>query len=110
MPTQLPVHRDDGELVGFVAGTGGSWTPLTVFGHPVGPATDREDAENLLRSHGMSYLIERWLLRHGDEWVRVEIQEAGPDHVTVGFVDYGYPELYGQRRTLTAPPGDQLQM
>lgn len=108
----VPIHRDaDDELLGVVtADPDGLWTPCTVFGHPIGPATTRREAEASLQSHGLSYLAERWELRDGADWLAVQIQEAAPTHVTVMVVDYGHDERWGEQHRLAAPVGDVLRM
>lgn len=107
----VPVRREDGELIGFVAEGDVGWQPLTVFGHPIDVAGDRGDAEARLHAVGMSYLAERWELREGQEWVSVQLVEASPSAVTVQLVDFfGHPDRYGERHTLTVPVGDRLRL
>lgn len=64
MTERHPVHRDDGELVGFVRESDGRWSAETVFGHEIDEHGDREDAERALVDRGLSYLADRWLLDH----------------------------------------------
>lgn len=105
-----PVYRDDNELIGFLHGADDAWVPTTVFGYPLAEATDRASAEDTLHSVGMSYLAERWLMRSGDEWLRAEIVEAGPDRVTVQLVDFGQADRYGERHVLTPPVHGSLRL
>lgn len=103
----LPVHREDGELIGFLAEDVDGWCALTVFGHPIGAAADREAAEERLHAVGMSYLAERWELRDGEHWISAQLVEASPAGVTVQLVDFfDHADRYGERQTLTAPVGD----
>lgn len=107
----MDVHRADGELVGRLRPDGDHlWQPCTVFGTPIGPVTSRQDAEELLRSVGMRYLAERWTLTHDDDSISVQIVEARPTSVTIRFVDYAHPDLYGQLRVLPTPVGDVLRL
>lgn len=111
------VHREDGELLGFLVRAGGGdggdgdgrqdqlAIPTTVFGTPVGIAQPAADAEASLHALGLAYLIDRWEWAAGAEWLTVELVEAGPDGVTVQIVDFGHPDRYGERRRLHAPVG-----
>lgn len=100
----LPVHREDGELIGFVGEEAGGWRPLTVFGHPLGEVGDRESAEERLHAVGMSYLAEKWELRDGEDWISAQLVEASPSSVTVQFVDFfEHADRYGERQTLAVP-------
>lgn len=110
MSAQHPVRREDGETVGFVSETAAGWVPTTVFGHPVGEACEREDAEHHLRGVGMSYLAEKWELQEDDDWIAVEIVEASPQQVTVSVVDMGHIDRYGERHVLAAPVGGALRL
>lgn len=108
----VPVHREDGELVGFLREDAEGWRPLTVFGHPIGEAGDREAAESQLHAVGMSYLAEKWELRDGEDWISAQVVEASPAGVTVQLVDFfDHADRYGERHTLTAPvEGDRLRL
>ncbi|MGO1972704.1 MAG: hypothetical protein ACTH2Q_07075 [Propionibacteriaceae bacterium] len=110
MSLQHPVRREDGETVGFVAETPDGWVPTTVFGHPVGAACDRDDAERHLRELGMSYLAETWELAAADDWIAVQIVEASPQQVTVSVIDMGHTDRYGERHVLVAPVGTALRL
>lgn len=108
----VPVHREDGELIGYVAEDAQGWHPLTVFGHPISGAADREAAEGRLHAVGMSYLAEKWELRDGEHWIGAQLVEASPDGVTVQLVDFfEHGDRYGERHHLTAPVGtDRLRL
>ena len=93
------IHRDDGELCGYVAASDGSWHALAVFGGVLGAADTGEAAERIVREIGLPALAERWLLRtdeSGDEQV-VCIQEASPDGVTVALDYYSMPGVPTRR-------------
>lgn len=105
-----PIHREDGELIGYLAPLGDLWVPSAIFGLPLGEPTDRDEAEERLRGYGLGYLAERWEHRHDGEWITVSIVEARPQEVTLSFADYGHPELYGARKTLRSPGTDVLRM
>jgi len=109
-PDRVPVHREDGELVGFVVPQDGGWTPCAVFGPPVGEPTEQDAAEQWLRDHGLSYLAARWLLREGDDWIRVDLVEAAPDRVVVAVADYGRIDEWGRRTELAAPVDGRLRL
>lgn len=110
MSLQHPVQREDGETVGFVVETPDGWVPTTVFGHPVGTACDRDDAERHLRGVGMSYLAETWELDADGQWIAVQIVEASPQQVTVSIIDMGHTDRYGERHVLAAPVGTALRL
>lgn len=100
----VPVHRDDGELIGFVAEDAQGWRALTVFGHPIAGVLDREGAEEQLHAVGLSYLAEKWHLRDGEDWISVQLVEASPVGVTVQLVDFfDHADRYGERQHLAAP-------
>lgn len=107
------VHRDDGELIGFVAQDESGWRPLTVFGHPIPAAAgdqgvdDQESAEARLHSVGLSYLADKWELRDGEDWISAQLVEASPAGVTVQLVDFfDHADRYGERQRLAAPVGE----
>lgn len=108
--SQHPVHREDGELVGFLTPQVGGWQPRTVFGAPVGGVAEREDAEDWLVSVGLSYLAEPWQWWSGSDWIGVQVVEASPVRVTVQLTDFGHEELYGQRRELPVPVDGILRL
>jgi len=104
------VHRDDGELVGFVRESGGRWRAETVFGAALDEHADRDDAECALTDRGLSYLAEKWLLEDDGSSLTVEIVEAGPDQVTVQIVDFETDDTYGRRVVLSAPVDGRLRL
>lgn len=108
----IPVRREDGELIGFLAEDTSGWCPLTVFGHPIAEAGDRVDAEARLHSVGMSYLAQKWEVCDGADWISAELVEASPAGVTVQLVDFfEHADRYGERQTLAAPVGsDRLRL
>ena len=107
MNTRYEVHRDDGELVGFVRAAGEGWAAETVFGHELRRFEHREDAETSLVASGLAYLADGWRLTEGD--LAVQIVEASPARVTVQVTDFGAPERYGERINMDAPVGDGLR-
>lgn len=113
--TWEPYHRlDDGELIGYlVADDGDLVVPVNLVGHPVGEAMDVFAAEQTLEDVGMSYLAEKWILRHADgSDQRVVILEVDAEHVVVGNADFamvmGRPIDIGDRVRL-AVPTDRLR-
>ncbi|MFV0427640.1 MAG: hypothetical protein ACK5KU_11500 [Beutenbergiaceae bacterium] len=85
IPNDWMPHRrsSDGELVGYLTFDGEFFTPLTVFGYPLSPAADFEDAEATLDDHGLMVLTQPWVLSLPAGDVRVSIAEATPDFVRV---------------------------
>lgn len=110
MTEPAPVHREDGELVGFVTESDGRWVAATVFGYPLTDHESREDAEDALISKGLSYLAERWAVQRDDVWMRAELVEASPSCVTAQLVDMSHPDRYGERVELTAPVTEGLRL
>ncbi|WP_143008243.1 hypothetical protein [Tessaracoccus oleiagri] len=105
------VHRADGELIGHVTQTtSAQWVPCTAFGVPIGEATSRDEAETFLNNHGLGYLAERWTYNDHGQLINVQIVEASPTSVTLRFVDYGRPDIFGKMKTLQVPVGDELRM
>lgn len=110
-PGWTPYHRpEDDELVGYLDASGQGTIPLTVFGHPLGPAGDRASAEEVLRRRGLVSLAEPWWLTEDDgSGFRVQIMAAYPDRVLVARADYGFVSHDAERRTLPVPVGDRLR-
>lgn len=103
----LPIHRPDGELMGFLKPAGQRWIPCTVFGFPLSEPFTKAAATDYVLAEGLSCLADRWELRDDNDWLNVTIIEASPTSVIISFADYGRPELFGKRHTLKAP-GDSL--
>jgi hypothetical protein len=104
--TWHPVHReDDGELIGYVEPTADGHQARTLFGYPLGAPTSDDEAETTLRTLGLGYLANRWLLTLADraDPVAVEIVEVTPDRLTAKNVDIGYEADFGARFTLPVP-------
>lgn len=82
-----------GELVGVLLPAEGElWVPATVFGAALGPATDEELAESLVRERGLSSLADRWWVRVGDAawraaWRAAWLLEVKRDHVRLRWDD-----------------------
>lgn len=107
-------HRqDDGELIGYLAPSGEAVVPMTLLGTPLDDPTDPWSAEQVLEQTGLSYLADRWLLRHEDgSEQRVVLIEVDPERAVVGDADsalvVGRPaELSG--RTELPVPTDRLR-
>ncbi len=89
----IEVHREDGELCGFVCQRGARWQALTVFGAVLAEVAEERAARNVVQSRGLPHLGDRWELRARCEetWQVVCIQEAGPRRVRVALGDYSLP-------------------
>ena len=86
------IHRDDGELCGFVRAHHDTWHALAVFGGLLEVVDTRAAAEQVVHDIGLAALAERWLLRtaSADEEI-VCIQEASLAGVTVAIGYYSLP-------------------
>ncbi len=87
-----PVHRDDGELCGYVTSYEGHWRAVSVFGGVLDDADSDEAAERIVVEIGLAALAERWLLvTDGDpDGEIVCIVEASPDGVTLAIGYYSF--------------------
>ncbi|WP_248965024.1 hypothetical protein [Sphaerisporangium perillae] len=118
IPTNWISHRrpEDNELLGYLRpGEDGSdrFTPVNVFGYPLGTATTEDEARRILESVGLSYLAETWLLTIPNrvEPVAVQIVEATPQHLRVKNVDFGYAAAdIGQIFVLDVPETGKLRL
>jgi hypothetical protein len=63
-----PVHRADGEHVGYLVpdGAPGLVLPVTLVGAAIGPSQEPEGAAALLRTRGLAALDRRWWCRLPD--------------------------------------------
>ncbi|HET8590059.1 MAG TPA: hypothetical protein VFM01_10540 [Nakamurella sp.] len=134
-----PRYRpDDEELVGYLVIDGDLVVPMTVFGSPLGPPCDEQDAAALLDSEGLACLADQWRLldagtaadRAADRaagpadgapaaeqaadggsaggGIAVAVVEATPDHVVLRQVDLGNPDGYGTAHEVPVPVGTRL--
>lgn len=87
------IHRDDGELCGFVHEHEGRWQALTVFGAHLADTESAAAARAVVHEIGLASLAERWLFHDGalSEPEVVCIQEASPQGVTVALGYYSMP-------------------
>lgn len=98
------MHREDGELVGFLSQESGGWQARTIFGHPLGDPGDRGEGESHLHGLGLSYLAEKWEVHDGQQWITASLVEASPSEVVVQLVDFfEHADRYGERLSLPAP-------
>ncbi|WP_137161022.1 hypothetical protein [Blastococcus sp. CCUG 61487] len=120
-----PVHRADGELVGWLApdGAAGRVVPLLLTGAPLEAALPVDDAAALLRRRGLAALDRRWWARlperlpagltaaaepHEDwSWQPVVLVESSPGGCTVR-PEWPAPGETG-RAVLPVPVGDLLR-
>jgi hypothetical protein len=80
---------EPGEFVGLLLPAyEGFWVPATVFGAPLGPATDESSAESLVRERGLSSLTDRWWVRlGGGAWRPAWLLEVKRDLVRLRWDD-----------------------
>ena len=122
---RTPVHRADGELVGWLApdDAPGSAVPLLLTGTPLAPAGPEAEVTALLRSRGLAALDRRWWARlpaplppgllpagQPDEdwsWQPVVLVESSPTGCTVR-PEWPAPGETG-RAVLPVPVGDLLR-
>jgi hypothetical protein len=118
IPTSWISHRrpEDNELLGYLRPAQdvlGQFIPVTVFGYPLGVATDQDEAQRVLESTGLSYLAETWLLTIPARLdpVAVQIVEATPQRLRVKNVDFGYTDAdIGHIFVLDVPEAGNLQL
>jgi hypothetical protein len=110
-PGWTAIHRrDDDELLGYLVADESGTTPLTVFGYPLAPPSERADAEEVLQRRGLAVLADPWWLEVEDgPGFRVQILSAFPDRVTVARADFGFVSHDSERRELRVPTGDRLR-
>jgi hypothetical protein len=93
------IHRDDGELCGFVRVDGATWHAMSIFGGILEVTDSEASAERIVRDIGLPALAERWLLTtdsSSDEEL-VCLQEVSPAGVTVSLGYYSLPGVPTQR-------------
>ena len=108
----LEVIRDtDSALLGYVREADGDrWSPLTVFGYPLGPDAEFHDAWDTVERRGLACLADRWEFRDADgQWYACAIQEATTERVRFSIVDFGHPEVYSTR-TVERPTAETLRL
>lgn len=124
-PDWTPVHRADGEQVGWLAPDGGPGhaVPLLLTGTPLADAGPRDDVAALLRADGLRALDRRWWARlpgepmtggvdarkPGEDWLwqPVVLVESSPAGCTVR-PEWPAPGETG-RAALPVPVGDLLR-
>lgn len=94
-PEWLPTYRlEDSELVGYLApAADGQVVPMTLLGTPLGEPMTVFAAEQVLEEVGLSYLAERWLLRHDEGELagteqQVVVVEATPELAVLANADF----------------------
>lgn len=84
--TRIPIRRkDDEELLGYIEQDGASWTSETMFGYVFARSETRRDAEETVRSQGLSILQGVWQYYDADDkaWFPCVLKEAFDGKVTV---------------------------
>jgi hypothetical protein len=106
------IHRDDGELCGFVAEHDNQWRALAVFGGLLATAESEQTADRIVRDIGLAALAERWLLltTSAPEGQVVCIQEASPQGVTVALDYYSMPGVPTRRITRAEIDSGECQL
>ena len=121
-----PVHRADGELVGYLVpdGAPGLVLPVTLVGAALGPSQERSTATVLLATRGLSALDRRWWCRlpavlHSGvlpaadpaadwEWRPVVLVEVSPAECRVR-PEFAAPEELTGQAALPVPVGGLLR-
>lgn len=94
-PDWLPHYRlEDSELIGYLApADDGEVVPMTLLGTPLGAAMSVFAAEQVLEEVGLSYLADRWWLRHDEGELagteqQVVVVEATPELAVLANADF----------------------
>lgn len=119
----IPVHRDDGELVGYLRAAGELVEPLTLLGTPLGTPSDEDSAREVLDATGLAVLADRWWCRLPApviveqldasaaqpewDWRTVVLIESTPSGCRIRPL-YPWPEEQLSVITLPVPVGDLL--
>src|SRR5439155_26555217 len=81
-------REEDDEILGHVQHTDSGWQPMTLFAAPLGEPTSREQAEDRVRSDGLSRLGDPWWVEdEPGRWQEARIQEAHPDRLRIRWAD-----------------------
>jgi hypothetical protein len=83
---KIPINREyDGELVGIISQDTTGWQAQTVFGYPISRAHTQQEAEQIVREQGLSFLTGLWHYFDRDDqaWHPCILKEAYEHQVTV---------------------------
>jgi hypothetical protein len=112
LPQKIPINRqDDGELLGFIAQEGGSWSAQTIFGYTIARTTSRAQAEQVVREQGLNSLMGVWQYFDKDDqrWYPCVIKEAYENRVVVIRTNaMGYQDVDNKRISITDPSETNL--
>lgn len=93
---KIPINReDDGELLGFIAQGTAGWEAQTIFGYLIAHTSDKEAADQVVRTQGLYYLTGLWQYFDKDDkaWHPCIIKEAFENKVIVIRTnDLGYQD------------------
>ena len=99
---KVPLHRDDDhELLGFIIDDGNSWQAVTIFGYQISRTETKQQAEDILKEKGLSFLMGIWQYFDTDDrdWFPCVLKEVYEHKVVVNRTnELGYqdPEDYKQ--------------
>jgi len=87
--TAIEVRREeDDELLGLLLPRDdGQWVPATIFGAALGPASDEDLAESLVRERGLSSLADPWWVLRDGEWATAWLLEVKPDRIRLRWTN-----------------------
>jgi hypothetical protein len=112
IPQEWQPHRrpSDEELVGYLVPQDDGVLPVTLFGYPLGAASDDVVARRVLDTTGLSVLAEPWQLTLADgETIRVRIREVSADHLVVFADDFGFGGNLAEAYVLEVPELGRLR-
>jgi hypothetical protein len=101
--TTQEIHRkDDDELIGLLLASDDQWIPATVFGGVLAPATSRSNAEEIVRTDGLSSMANSWWMRRRDgAWEEIWLLEVHADRIRVSDCNPNYGTVGAQWVTVT---------
>ncbi len=94
-------RKDDQELLGYIVHDSVGWQAQTIFGYPISHTETHDEAEKVLRKHGLGYLGGIWQYYDEDDrsWSPCVIKQAYEQRVIVNRTnELGYqdPDDYKQ--------------
>lgn len=110
--TKTPIYsEEEHEFLGNLVKDSTSWLAQTIFGYTMARTDTKEEALEIIRTKGLSYLMGTWQYYDKDDhdWFPCVIQEAGEHKVTVirtNILGYQDPDDY--KRVILKDPDENL--